>query len=218
MLRRLVVAFGRDGQHPGDRPACPRQRSSEQMRSAGVCECMLDPEPGPAPANCSGQPSNACKFVLVRLANYAWPDGTGAFLRWPLSSAAPDCTSGPFVWRPGSCSGSVPDRHRIGWPISPGGTPTVSGSIARRVTAALAGQARSSSAPLIDAKNDSERALSQHRPRCFRDDRRRPPGLDTRCGVLASWTTSAGRQPARNAMYFHLLNCRHTSSRRRIRS
>jgi hypothetical protein len=33
----------------------------------------------PAPADRSGQPSAACKFVLVGLANHAGPDGTGAF-------------------------------------------------------------------------------------------------------------------------------------------
>ncbi|MGO8725185.1 MAG: hypothetical protein ACLQK8_00475, partial [Streptosporangiaceae bacterium] len=33
----------------------------------------------PVPAARNGQPSSACKFVLVGLANYAGPDGTGAF-------------------------------------------------------------------------------------------------------------------------------------------
>ncbi len=33
----------------------------------------------PVPADRSGQPSGACKFVLVGLANHAGPDGTGAF-------------------------------------------------------------------------------------------------------------------------------------------
>jgi hypothetical protein len=33
----------------------------------------------PAPADGGGQPSSACKFVLVSLANHAGPDGTGAF-------------------------------------------------------------------------------------------------------------------------------------------
>jgi hypothetical protein len=33
----------------------------------------------PAPADLSGQPSSACKFVLVGLANHAGPDGTAAF-------------------------------------------------------------------------------------------------------------------------------------------
>jgi pyocin large subunit-like protein len=33
----------------------------------------------PVPANRGGQPSSACKFVLVGLANHAGPDGTGAF-------------------------------------------------------------------------------------------------------------------------------------------
>ena len=32
-------------------------------------------QPGPGP----GQPSSACKFVLVGLANHAGPDGTAAF-------------------------------------------------------------------------------------------------------------------------------------------
>ena len=33
----------------------------------------------PVPADRAGQPSTACKFVLVGLANHAGPDGTGAF-------------------------------------------------------------------------------------------------------------------------------------------
>jgi hypothetical protein len=33
----------------------------------------------PLPADRGGQPSSACKFVLVSLANHAGPDGTGAF-------------------------------------------------------------------------------------------------------------------------------------------
>jgi Helix-turn-helix domain len=33
----------------------------------------------PVPADRRGQPSSACKFVLVGLANHAGPDGTGAF-------------------------------------------------------------------------------------------------------------------------------------------
>jgi hypothetical protein len=33
----------------------------------------------PVPASRGGQPSSACKFVLVGLANHAGPDGTGAF-------------------------------------------------------------------------------------------------------------------------------------------
>ena len=33
----------------------------------------------PMPADRGGQPSSACKFVLVGLANHAGPDGTGAF-------------------------------------------------------------------------------------------------------------------------------------------
>ena len=33
----------------------------------------------PVPADRSGQPSTACKFVLVGLANHAGPDGSGAF-------------------------------------------------------------------------------------------------------------------------------------------
>jgi pyocin large subunit-like protein len=33
----------------------------------------------PVPADCRGQPSSACKFVLVGLANHAGPDGSGAF-------------------------------------------------------------------------------------------------------------------------------------------
>jgi hypothetical protein len=33
----------------------------------------------PVPAGRGAQPSSACKFVLVGLANHAGPDGTGAF-------------------------------------------------------------------------------------------------------------------------------------------
>jgi len=33
----------------------------------------------PVPADRGGQPSSACKFVLVGLANHAGPDSTGAF-------------------------------------------------------------------------------------------------------------------------------------------
>jgi hypothetical protein len=33
----------------------------------------------PVPADRGGQPSSACKFVLIGLANHAGPDGTGAF-------------------------------------------------------------------------------------------------------------------------------------------
>jgi Helix-turn-helix domain len=33
----------------------------------------------PVPAARGGQPSSACKFVLIGLANHAGPDGTGAF-------------------------------------------------------------------------------------------------------------------------------------------
>jgi hypothetical protein len=33
----------------------------------------------PVPADRGGQPSSACKFVLVGLANHAGPDGSGAF-------------------------------------------------------------------------------------------------------------------------------------------
>jgi pyocin large subunit-like protein len=33
----------------------------------------------PVPADSGGQPSSACKFVLVGLANHAGPDGVGAF-------------------------------------------------------------------------------------------------------------------------------------------
>ena len=37
----------------------------------------------PVPADRRGQPSSACKFVLVGLANHAGPDGSGAFLSRP---------------------------------------------------------------------------------------------------------------------------------------
>ena len=38
----------------------------------------------PVPVDSRGQPSSACKFVLVGLANHAGPDGTGAFHPGPL--------------------------------------------------------------------------------------------------------------------------------------
>ena len=40
---------------------------------------LLGTQPGPRPAGLGGQPSSACKFVLVGLANHAGPDGTAAF-------------------------------------------------------------------------------------------------------------------------------------------
>lgn len=41
---------------------------------------LLGAQPGPGPRRIvAGQPSSACKFVLVGLANHAGPDGTGAF-------------------------------------------------------------------------------------------------------------------------------------------
>jgi hypothetical protein len=40
---------------------------------------LLGTQPGPVPADGGGQPSSACKFVLVALASHAGPDGTGAF-------------------------------------------------------------------------------------------------------------------------------------------
>jgi hypothetical protein len=49
----------------------------------------------PVPADRGGQPSRACKFVLVGLANHAGPDGTGAFpsvatlVRLPVSVPRP---------------------------------------------------------------------------------------------------------------------------------
>ena len=51
----------------------------------------------PVPADRGGQPSSACKFVLVGLANHAGPGGAGAFPSVPRSSATPGCLSGPSV-------------------------------------------------------------------------------------------------------------------------
>ena len=47
----------------------------------------------PVPAD-HGQPSSACKFVLVGLANHAGPDGAGAFPSAATLAATPACRSG----------------------------------------------------------------------------------------------------------------------------
>ena len=62
-------------------------------RSVSVEVISWAPNLAPVPADRGGQPSSACKFVLVGLANHAGPDGTGAFRRWPRSSATPACPS-----------------------------------------------------------------------------------------------------------------------------
>jgi hypothetical protein len=49
------------------------------------------------PADRGGQPSSACKFVLVGLANHAGPDGTGVFRRWPRWPAIPGWRSGRYA-------------------------------------------------------------------------------------------------------------------------
>lgn len=46
------------------------------MRVEAICWAL---NLAPVPAGRRGQPSSACKFVLVGLANHAGPDGTGAF-------------------------------------------------------------------------------------------------------------------------------------------
>jgi len=48
----------------------------------------------PVPADRGGQPSSACKFVLVGLANHAGPDGTGAFRSVATLVATQDYRSG----------------------------------------------------------------------------------------------------------------------------
>jgi hypothetical protein len=51
----------------------------------------------PVPADRGGQPSTACKFVLVGLANHAGPDNTARSPRWPRWSATPGCRSGRYA-------------------------------------------------------------------------------------------------------------------------
>jgi hypothetical protein len=46
----------------------------------------------PVPADRGGQPSSACKFVLVGLANHAGPDGTT-----PGAHRDPICTAGLVI-------------------------------------------------------------------------------------------------------------------------
>jgi hypothetical protein len=43
----------------------------------------------PVPAGRGGQPSGACKFVLVGLTSHAGPDGPARSGRWPRWSAKP---------------------------------------------------------------------------------------------------------------------------------
>jgi hypothetical protein len=64
-----------------DRTLCgPLRRStSEERRPASVEAISWPLNLNPVPADRGGQPSTACKFVLVGLANHAGPDGTGAF-------------------------------------------------------------------------------------------------------------------------------------------
>jgi hypothetical protein len=63
----------------------------------------------PVPADRGGQPSSACKFELVGLANNAGPDGAGAFRRWQRSSATPArpsalCAPAWTGWKPRASS------------------------------------------------------------------------------------------------------------------
>jgi hypothetical protein len=53
----------------------------------------------PVPADRGGQPSSACKFVLVGLANHAAADRTARARsrRWPRWSATPGCRNARFV-------------------------------------------------------------------------------------------------------------------------
>jgi helix-turn-helix protein len=60
------------------------RRPSAEQHARGVTPGerrgdLLGAEPGPGPSRPRRQPSSACKFVLVGLANHAGPDGTGAF-------------------------------------------------------------------------------------------------------------------------------------------
>ena len=60
------------------------------------------------PAGRGGQPSSACKFVLVGLANHARPDGTGAFpaVAWCTTPGWRNRRSAPAWtgWRPRASS------------------------------------------------------------------------------------------------------------------
>ena len=63
----------------------------------------------PVPAGRGGQPSSACKFVLVGLANHAGPDGTGAFPSVATLVRYTGCRSGRYApawtgWRPRASS------------------------------------------------------------------------------------------------------------------
>src|SRR5689334_23682364 len=53
--------------------------ASEERRPVSVEAISWALNLAPVPADRGGQPSTACKFVLVGLANHAGPDGTGAF-------------------------------------------------------------------------------------------------------------------------------------------
>lgn len=58
-------------------PQAARQRTCSAVRGERRGD-LLGAQPGPGPADRGGQPSSACKFVLVGLANRAGPDGSCA--------------------------------------------------------------------------------------------------------------------------------------------
>ena len=61
---------------PLARPGLPAGRRGVAGERRGD---FLGAQPGTGPSRRGGQPSSACKFVLVGLASHAGPDGTGAF-------------------------------------------------------------------------------------------------------------------------------------------
>jgi hypothetical protein len=80
----------------------------------------------PVPASQGGQPSSACKFVLVGLANHAGPGGTGAFPS--AASRSGRCARAWIGWRLGGSSGPCDpdivaarieraDRRPKGWDL-----------------------------------------------------------------------------------------------------
>jgi hypothetical protein len=82
----------------------------------------------PVPAYRGGQPSSACKFELVGLANHAGPDGVGAFRRWQRSSATPArpsarCAPAWTGWKPRASSGHATQTSSRPGSSAPTGAP-----------------------------------------------------------------------------------------------
>jgi hypothetical protein len=72
------------------------EQNAEERRLVSVEAISWALNMAPVPADRGGQPSSACKFVLVGLANHARPDRTGASRRWPRWSTTPGCRSGRY--------------------------------------------------------------------------------------------------------------------------